>query len=186
MNQIRFDELKEIGFVKSFLKNLVPYLHLTAEERQEKHKLSRESFKRRFTKWIKITKVLYDTCKNDKQFAVYIGIDITFLKERLYALEQSYNNYATGKRASPNKEIYVFVQSIVWTIHDESVKTNEIIEFIYKIFCDNHFDDFNNDYMLKDSFYIDKIELAKKDRIRKEFVDPALKELRNTPTINEC
>lgn len=174
MKQDRYNELAGIGMISKNQENLYPYISKKAKERQKQNKQSSDQTKKWIIDWIKYGRMIHNICMKEKQFEDYFKIDAKIIKDRVDNLEKTYNKQIFDKRSSPNKEIYFFISSIVLQLYDNDISRKEIIDFIYKYFCDNSFDDYNNDFKDSDSSYIKDIKKVRKDRIRKEFVEPVL------------
>lgn len=175
MEQDRYNKLAGLRKISKIQENLSPYISKTAKDRQKQNKQSSDRQKRWITDWIKYGNMIHKICLNEIEFENYFKIDAKIIKNRVDILEDMYNEQIFGKRSSPNKEIYIFISSVVIQLRNEDISEKEIIDFIYKYFCDNSFDDFNNDFKDSGSHYIKDNIKAQKDRIRKEFVEPVLK-----------
>lgn len=181
MNKIQFNEFEEhpeaqelINSFISFLKLKQSLRQLTRSQRLKHNKLGRNSTKKWLKEWSGHIKFIIE----DENFMRFIGLDESKVKNQKDTLKSLILEH-DNTRASPNKDIKILTRGIVIRLKEINVRTVDIIDLIYRILCEYKFDDYGQEYWkgeYPNDTFID--EKTQKDRIRNEFVEQVLTELK--------
>lgn len=180
MNQKRYNELLDTGFVKIGLQTLAPFLSLKSKERQKNNKEFNDRLREIFNNRLKIGKMISKYCVDDPNLFEFFEskMDKNIIIKKVGLLEKICKTHLHGLRSSANSVVNSTLISTSKQFLIIGIKRKEIIEFIYKYLCDNSFDDYKGENSKSNSSYIKQIVAARKDRIRVEYVDPAIRALR--------
>ena len=140
---------------------LIPIISISDSERLIINQSARKRNQESISEWIKSVKNIQTILLDDPELSRFLEIDITKSKveDRLTIL-MNYKDRLKGERASTKKEIFYILKIIFNTLADMGLGQTKQIDFIYRIYEENNFENY--------ATANENVKKALQDRIRKD------------------
>ena len=163
----RFLKTKKMGnsVLELYLGQCVYFLTLKKEERLDIEQRLRDNIKKRDKRWIKRLKRAIKILDDGDLFD-YLLIPKEALKKPIGWLEDEIKWWSKTTHAGYNQGLCTSLKRVIVSLLAQGYSRPQIKEFIYDLFVEFNFEDYGKGIYIK----------HQKDRIRKEFIEPTLRE----------